>query len=185
MEDEKIVSLFWDRREEAIACTKQKYGKLLYSVAYRILHSREDSEECENDTYFSAWNTIPPKRPDSLTAYLCSICRNRAMNRYEYYRAEKRNVAVTEVFEELGEMVAEGSQVEDRYQAEELGRAISRFLWSKDRKKRGIFVARYYFAASVKEIARAFGVSSPAVKTALFRMRKELKAYLEKEGLYE
>lgn len=185
MEDERIVSLFWDRREEAIAHAKMKYGKLLYSVAYRILRNREDSEECENDTYFSAWNSIPPSKPDSLAAYLSSICRNRAINRYEYYRAEKRNVEMTEVFEEMEEMVAEREQVEGTYQAKELGRAISKFLWGKDRKKRGIFVARYYFAASVEEIVQAYGVSRSAVKTTLYRMRKELRRYLEQEGWYE
>ncbi len=185
MEDERIVSLFWARREEAIAHTKKKYGRLLYSVAYRILRNREDSEECENDTYFSAWNSIPPSKPNSLTAYLCGICRNRAINRYEYDRAEKRNVEMKEVFEEMREMAEEGDQVEDAYQAKELGRAISKFLMEKNQRKRGIFVARYYFAASLEEIAQAYGVSLSAVKTSLFRMRKELRRYLEQEGWYE
>lgn len=185
MEDKRIVSLFWDRREEAIAHAKKKYGRLLYSVAYRILRNREDSEECENDTYLCAWNSIPPGRPDSLAAYLSSICRNRAINRYEYYRAGKRNVAMTEVFEELEGMAAEREEVEGAYQAKELGRAISRFLWGKDRRKRGMFVARYYFAASVEEIVQAYGASPSAVKTTLFRMRKELRHYLEQEGWYE
>ena len=182
MEDERIVSLFWDRKEEAIAHTMKKYGRLLYSVAYRILRDREDSEECENDTYFSAWNSIPPNKPDSLAAYLSGICRNRAINLYEYYRADKRNVEMTEVYEELEEMVAEREHVEGEYQAKELGRAISRFLWGKDQRKRGIFVARYYFAASVEEIVQAYGLSPSAGPPTLFRLREELKNHFKRGG---
>lgn len=182
MEDSELLALYLQRSEEAIAKTGEKYGRLLFSIADRILKNREDAEECENETYLRAWNAIPPKEPDPFFPYLGKIARNLALQRYEYYTAQKRSAQLTEIFGELEECAADLESVESRFSAQELGRAISAFLRGADREARLLFVRRYWYADSVKELAARFGFSESKVKTSLFRTRNRLKLYLEKEG---
>ena len=182
MEEKEIIELFWQRKEEAIQVVQKKYGKLCMHIANNILHNREDAEECENDSYLKLWNSIPPKSPLPLMPYLCRIVRNLALNRYEYNHAKKRDGGIEEIFEELEETVASSSQVEDGLWYGELVQEIDRFLNGKSREHRRIFLARYYFAASIGEIAQKYEVSESKVKSVLFRMRKELRAQLERGG---
>lgn len=182
MEDRELLALYLRRSEEAISGTKQKYGRLLFSIANRILNSREDAEECENETYLRAWNAIPPKRPEPFFPYLGKIARNLALHRYEYYGAEKRGTAAEELFWELEECIAAPESTESHFSAQELGRMISDFLRKTDREARVLFVRRYWYADSVKELAARFGFSESKVKSSLSRTRKRLRIYLEEEG---
>ena len=92
MEDLHILELYRARDEQAIARTEEKYGRLCHTVAMNILGSREDTEECVNDTWLQAWNAIPPESPTRLGAYLCRITRNLAINHYRADRREKRGM---------------------------------------------------------------------------------------------
>lgn len=182
MKEEEIIDLFWQRKEEAIQVLQKQYGKLCYQVAYNILNNRQDAEECENDGYLRLWNSIPPKRPLPLMPYLCRIVRNLALNRYAYNHAQKRGGEIEGIFEELEETVASMERVEDTLWTKELMGEINRFLGERKLQQRRIFLARYYFAASIGEIADRYGISESNVKSALFRMRKDLKEQLERGG---
>ena len=182
MREEEIIDLFWQRKEEAIQILQKQYGKLCYQVAFNILNNRQDAEECENDGYLSLWNSIPPKRPLPLLPYLGWVVKNLAFYRYAYNHAQKRGGEIEGIFEELEETVASLEQVEDALWTKELLEEINRFLEGKKVQQRRIFLARYYFAASIGEIAGRYGISESKVKSALFRMRKDLKAQLERGG---
>lgn len=183
MEDKDIIALYFNRSEEAVRETSVKYGHFLQSLSYRILHNREDAEECENDTLTVAWNTIPPTRPDSLPAYLGRIARNLSLDRYDYYKAGKRNREMDVLFSELEDCLSAGNQVEEAFEAGELAGMINDFLRSSKREAREIFVRRYWYADSLKTIASSCKISEGKVKTVLFRMRKQLKEYLEERGV--
>ncbi|HBA96865.1 MAG TPA: RNA polymerase subunit sigma-70 [Lachnospiraceae bacterium] len=182
MEESEIIELFWQRKEEAVCVVKEKYGNLCMHIANNILHNRQDAEECENDGYLKLWNSIPPNRPLPLMPYLCRIVRNLALNRYEYNNAQKRGGSMDEIFVELDETIASSHHVEDELWYSELVQEINIFLQNKKKEQRRIFLARYYFAASIKEIAQKYELSESKVKSVLFRMRKDLKAQLEEEG---
>lgn len=181
MEDTKIVDLYWARSEQAITETKNKYENLLFSVANNILFAQQDVEECVNDTYFGAWNAMPEARPTFLSAFLCRITKNLALKRYEYLTAAKRNCNMEVSLNELENVLA---GVEPEQNDEELANAISAFLRKEGYEARNIFVRRYFFYDSIKDIAERFQMNQNTVKTVLRRTRIRLKKYLEKEGLY-
>lgn len=183
MEDSRIIDLYFERSEEAITRTAEKYGRLCRSIALRIVGSYEDAQECENDTYVAAWNAMPPTRPHILSAFLSRISRNIALNRYEYNKAGKRNSQFDLVLDELEECLASSYSVEDTYIAGEVAGMINSFLEKMKTETRVMFVRRYYYADSVKEIAERLAVSESKVKTTLFRVRQELKDYLEAQGV--
>lgn len=183
MEDSRIIDLYFERSEEAITRTAEKYGRLCRSIALRIVGSYEDAQECENDTYVAAWNAMPPIRPHILSAFLSRISRNIALNRYEYNKAGKRNSQFDLVLDELEECLASSYSVEDTYIAGEVAGMINAFLEKMKTETRVMFVRRYYYADSVKEIAERLAVSESKVKTTLFRVRQELKDYLEAQGV--
>ncbi len=183
MEDDKIIDLYFERSEEAITQTAEKYGRLCRSIAMHIVGSYEDAQECENDTYVAVWNAIPPTRPNIFSAFLSRISRNIALNRYEYNKAGKRNSQFDLVLEELEQCLASSCSVEDTYIAGEVAGMINAFLEKLKTETRIIFVRRYYYADSVKEIAQRLGIGESKVKTTLFRVRQELKAYLEEQGV--
>lgn len=183
MEDSRIIDLYFERSEEAITRTAEKYGRLCHSIALRIVGSYEDAQECENDTYVAAWNAMPPTRPHILSAFLSRISRNIALNRYEYNKAGKRNSQFDLVLDELEECLASSYSVEDTYIAGEVAGMINAFLEKMKTETRVMFVRRYYYADSVKEIAERLAVSESKVKTTLFRVRQELKDYLEAQGV--
>lgn len=183
MEDSRIIDLYFERSEEAITRTAEKYGRLCRSIALRIVGSYEDAQECENDTYVAAWNAMSPTRPHILSAFLSRISRNIALNRYEYNKAGKRNSQFDLVLDELEECLASSYSVEDTYIAGEVAGMINAFLEKMKTETRVMFVRRYYYADSVKEIAERLAVSESKVKTTLFRVRQELKDYLEAQGV--
>lgn len=184
MEDRQIVDLYWARSEDAISETANKYGKYFKSIAYNILHNAEDCDECVNDTYFNAWRAMPDKRPDALAAFLGRITRNLALNRWESYSAEKRGAGQTPlVLEELHECVPGANATERTVDDLMLAEVFNRFLESLPVKTRRIFVRRYWYLSSVREIAADFGLGESNVKMTLLRARKKLKSLLEKEGI--
>ena len=184
MKDREIIELYWMRNEGAITATAEKYGSYCHTIAYNILRNKEDAEECANDTYLGAWNSIPPQRPSRLSIYLGKITRNLALNRYKRYTAEKRGHGqVVLALSELEACVPSETPVEQTIEENELAAAIDRFLYAKPKLNRNIFVRRYYHLYAIRDIADAYGMSESKVTSLLFRMRNELRRFLEKEGI--
>ena len=183
MEDHEIIELYWARTEQAISETSQKYGNRLYSLAHHILRSEEDSEECVNDTYHAAWKTIPPKRPDHFFAYLAKITRNFSLDVLDKRKAQKRNALVVELSEELENCISSPDDCERRLEGREIGEAINGFLDTQPKAVRIVFVRRYWYFDSLKEISRNYGMSEGKIKSILFRTRNALRSYLEQEGI--
>ena len=180
MEDRDIIEMYFARDEKALAATSVKYSGYCGSIAMNILSSREDTEECLNDTWLRAWNSIPPHRPNLLRVFLGKITRNLALDRYKARTAEKRvggEFALS--LDELDECVG---AVDERESAE-IGESISRFLRTQPKETRSVFVCRYFYCDSIADIAKRFGISEAKVKTMLFRTRSKLKIYLEGEGI--
>ena len=185
MDDREIVALYWARSETAIAETGRKYGSYCRSIARGLLPREEDCEECVNDTYLRAWETIPPRRPDTLSTYLGKITRNLALDRCRYGGREKRGGGQAPlVLEEIGDCVPGPDSAEALLDRVALADCFDRFLASLPREKRDIFVRRYWFFSSIEEIARDFAVSESRVKMILLRARGQLKDALEREGLW-
>ena len=184
MDDCSIIALYLDRSENAISQTAQKYGRYCHYIAYNILQDDLDSEECVNDTYLRTWNAIPPQKPNNLRTFLGKIVRNLALNRYEKRTAEKRGFGQTALLlDELSECIPSADsteQMEDSLLVKEL---LNRFLRSLDPKERKMFVRRYWYASSVREIAKTYGLTENAVTVTLYRTRQKLKKVLEKEGV--
>ena len=183
MEDSQIVQLYWDRNQNAINETAIKYGKYCTTIAKNILVSHEDAEECVNDTYMNAWNSIPPERPKVLRAFLGKITRNLAFNKYKHEHAGKRGGGeMSVVLDELAECISGRDSVEDEVVSKELAKEIENFLASLSETKRRIFVCRYWYADSVAKIAKQYGMKENAVSMMLSRLRKGLQTYLEERG---
>lgn len=181
MEDTKIVDLFWQRDQSAITQVDRKYGKYCYAIAYGILSSREDSEECVSDTWHKAWQAIPPEKPTHLQAFLGRITRNLALDRYGYNHAKKRNVHLEAVMDEYWQCIPNGDMpLEDQVALKAL---INGFLASLDKQTRVVFLRRYYYVCSVKDIAKSLGLSESNVSVILHRTRSKFKEYLQKEGI--
>lgn len=182
MEDSKIIDLYFRRDEEAIRQTESAYGGKLYTLAYRILLLREDSEEAVSDTYLKAWENIPPTRPQFLYAYLAKICRFIALGKLDWRNAAKRKAEVVELSAEM-ELCIPDPAGERAELSRELGQLLNDFLGTLSDENRRIFLRRYWFADSIAEIAQQFGLGESNVKTKLMRTRTALRAYLEKEGV--
>lgn len=184
MEDSQIIDLYWQRSENAIAETSAKYGKLLRKIALNIVGNFSDAEECENDTYVATWNAIPPTRPNILSAFLGKIARNIALNRYEYNKAQKRNNEFDLVLSELEECIASKSTVEESVEEGLVASMLDEFLEGLKKETRVIFVRRYWYSDSVKDIAKRMQISESKVKTVLFRTRNQLQDYLAERGVF-
>lgn len=183
MEDKEIVELYWARNAHAISETASKYGGYCRSIAKNILGSSEDAEECVNDAYLHAWDSIPPHRPGNLAAYLGKLTRNLSFDRYRYLQADKRHSGEMElVLEELAECVSGADSVEQELDGKELIRTINTFLDTLPRKKCRIFLCRYWYAIPVSEIARRFGMTEGNVSVTLNRIRNQLRTYLTERG---
>ena len=183
MEDFEIVELYWDRNENAITQTDRKYGKYCRKIAFSIVNDREDMEECVNDTYLQTWNSLPPQRPERLSTYLGKICRNISINLYEKLTAEKRGGNETDAcLDELSELIGGSSEVEEQLDLTVLTDLINKFLRRCEKQARTVFVQRYWYMMSVKEIAKENRMSDSNVKMTLSRTREKLKLYLEEEG---
>ena len=182
MTDFEIVALYWQRSEEAIACTIQKYGRYLLRLAANILRIHEEAEECVNETYLSAWNQLPPDRPERLLPYLGRITRCLALNRYDYLNAQKRSADFTLQLSELEDCLPSPDSAEQQYESSELAAAISAFLRTQSEEDRNLFVRRYWYSDSIRQIAERYGLRENTVKSKLLRIRRRLKCNLEKEG---
>ena len=184
MEDRKIVDLYWQRDENAIPETAAKFGGYCRTIAYNILSDAEDAEECLNDTWLRAWNTMPTNRPNKLAPYLGKLSRWISLTRLREKTSLKRGGGETElVLDELAEAVDSGADVEKAVELKELNAALRRFLKNLGETERQVFLARYWFIASIAEIAEKFGFSESKVTSMLHRTRKKLLAYLKEEGL--
>lgn len=182
--DEAIIDEYFARDEQAITSTSSKYGAYCGSIAYNILENREDAEECVNDTYLSAWNSIPPTRPTSLSAFLGKITRNGAIGMLRKYGTLKRGGSrYTAALDEIADSLSSPDDIENDINGRVLTEAINRFLGGLGDEKRNIFIQRYFYLDSVSEIASYYGLRESKVKTSLFRTRNALCSYLEKEGL--
>ena len=182
MEDSKIIDLYFERSEDAIKETDIKYGKYCRTIAYNILYSNEDSEECLNDTYMGAWQAIPPQRPLNLKAFLTTIAHRVAINRYNKSKSQKRIPSnLTSALEELDYMLGEDS-INSEIDAKRLGEIISAYLKTLSKRQRYIFMSRYYMAEPIEKIASDLSVSKSTVNKEIVSIKVGLKNALEKEG---
>ena len=183
MDDAKIVQLYWDRNEQAISVTANKYGNYCTSIAINILGNREDAEECVNDTYMNAWNSMPPHRPNILSTFLGKIVRNLSFNRYKHNTADKRGGGeLPVVLDELSDLVSGKDDVEQESKHKELVKSIDAFLDTLSPEKRSIFISRYWYTDSISEIAVRHGMNDGAVSMTLNRLRLKLHNYLLERG---
>ena len=182
MEDDEILALYLARSENAITETACKYGKLCLGISFGILHDRRDSEECLNDTWLAMWNTIPPKEPNPFRAYLCRVVKNLSIKKYEYNHAKKRRGEYEASLDELEDCISSRKDIEDSVMQKELIKAVNHFLSELPKEKRILFLRRYWFMHSLKDIARDNHISEKALSMRLARMRGELKEYLGQEG---
>ncbi len=183
MEDSAIVELYHRREERAIAETDKKYGGLCRSIALRLLGVREDAEECVNDTWHAAWNQMPPDRPQALGAFLGRITRNLAISRWRRDHARKRYDGMEVLLSELEDCVPAPGTVEEAVERRRLARAVSRWLDGLEDGDRWLFIRRYWYGDAVKELAAARGMGANALSQRLLRLRKDLRAFLEAEGV--
>ena len=182
MEDEKIIDLYWERKDEAIMETQAAYGRQLQTIAQRIVQSYEDAEESVNDTYLKTWEIIPPQRPTYFYAFLASICRHLSFHRVDWKKAAKRNAEIVTLSEEL-ELCIPDTRREQEMEAKEIARALSAFLNGLPQETRRIFLRRYYHADTIAEIAARYCLTESKVKMQLSRTRAKLCTYLEQEGI--
>ena len=183
MTDSQIIALFWERNEDAIQETDAVYGRRLYAISDKILHSHQDAEESVSDTYMRAWETIPPQRPNYFFAYLAKICRNCSLSRLQWNSAAKRNAEVVSLTQEMENCIPDRSY-ERKLEGEEIGRVLNAFLDSISLESRLIFMRRYWYTDSIAEIAARYSISEGKVKTQLHRTRNKLQLFLAKEGIY-
>lgn len=183
MTDERIIELFFARSERGIEELDTKYGATCHRVAQNILGNKEDAEECVNDAYLGVWNSIPPKKPSLLSAFLFKILRNLSITRYHANTAQKRNSFYDIALDELGETISTEESVEKECSQKELTNAIEGFLDTLTRENRVIFVRRYWFSESYTEIAKRTGLTEKNISVRLTRIREKMKEYLSERGI--
>ena len=182
MEDNRIVELYWQRDEAAIAHTQKKYGPYLHKIAWNILSDREDAGESVTDTYLAAWNSIPPQRPGVLATYLGKLTRRISIDRYRKKTADKRGAGEYALcLEELGDYIGKDTTAQ-QLELQALADSIAAFLRRQNAETRNVFVCRYYYMDSVKDIAAKSRITEAKVKVLLYRTRQALKNHLEEEG---
>lgn len=182
IDDEKIIELFFERSEQAIQELDNKYGKICHNFSYNILNNRQDAEECVNEAYLGVWNAIPPANPTPLLSYIVKIVRNISLHVYWKNAAVKRNSIYTIALQEMESCIPDSSTIEDEMEAKELARIIENFLDTLTVENRVIFVRRYWFFDSYKDIAKFVGLSEKNISVRLTRIREKMMQYLiEKE----
>ena len=183
MTDEGIVNLYWDRNEAAITETDLKYGRYCFSISYNILSNKEDSDECVNDTYNAAWNSMPPQRPVFLSSFLGKIVRNISLNRYKENKTQKRGGSQIElILDEIGDVASDMPGPDDRVIQTQMVKAINEFLAGLPAEKRIMFVRRYWYADDIGAIAKRMGMSANNVSVEIRRVRLKLRGYLIERG---
>lgn len=183
MTDERIIELFFARSERGIEELDTKYGATCHRVAQNILGNKEDAEECVNDAYLGVWNSIPPKKPSLLSAFLFKILRNLSITRYHANTAQKRNSFYDIALDELEETISTEESIEKECSQKELTNAIEGFLDTLARENRVIFVRRYWFSESYTEIAKRTGLTEKNISVRLTRIREKMKEYLSERGI--
>lgn len=183
MQDSDIIALYHARNEQAISESSGKYGKYCLSIAHNILHNMQDAEECVNDTWLRAWNSIPPARPDSLQLYLGGITRHLSLDRYRSAHREKRGGGeMVLALDEIGEVACPGTDVQSQAEESEFYEVFNRFLWTLPERDCNVFIRRYYYIDSIDTIAVRYDLSPSNVKKILSRTRAKLLGHLRKEG---
>ena len=183
MEDTAIIDLYWARDEGAITASDAKYGGLCRGLSLDILDSREDAEECVNDTWRRAWDTMPPQRPGSLRAYLAKITRNLSIDRWRVRRAEKRGSGLETLLTELDDCLPAAPSAEEVTEAKETAQAIDRWLDTLSPADRTAFLRRYWYGQPVSQVAAQAGCSPNSMTKRLGRLRDGLRRALEQEGI--
>ncbi len=184
MEDKSIIEMLWERSKEAVDALSRKYGGYCYSIAYNILSSREDSEECVNDTYFKVWNVIPPNRPQNFPGFLGKLVRSLALDRVRLRTRKKRGGGQYEaVLSEFAETLSSNESVERHIEDEEVAAALNRFIAALDEESRTVFVMRYFGFYSIEAVGKKIGGNENRVQYLLRKTRTALKKFLEKEEL--
>jgi len=183
VDDLAIVELYHSRDERAIAESDKKYGALCRAIALRLLGFREDAEECVNDTWHAAWDTMPPERPQALGAFLGRITRNLSISRWRRDHAQKRYDGMQVLLSELEDCVPAPGTVEGALERQQLAQAISTWLDGLEREDRRLFIRRYWYGDPVKALAAERGMAANALSQRLLRLRKDLRAFLESEGV--
>ena len=178
MLDEQIIELFFNRSGNAIDELDKKYGKVLHKLSYNILNDRLDVEECLNDSYLGVWNTIPPERPNPLLTYVCKIVRNISLKRYHSKTALKRNSTYDIAMSEVENYILAPNSVESEIEAKELAALIENFLDTLSVENRVIFMRRYWFSDTYKEIADRVGITEKMVSMRLTRIRRQMREFL-------
>lgn len=182
MDDAAIIALYWARDEDAIVQTQRKYGPYCRTIAQNILGSPEDAEECVSDTWHNAWNAMPPQRPDSLGAFLGRIVRNLSISRWRREKAQKRYAGLEAQLSELEDCLPAPGWVEETVEGRELTALLEHWLEELRQEDRILFLRRYWYGVPVKDLAKARGMGANQMAKRLLRLRKDLKAYLEREG---
>ena len=182
MTDRQIIALFFARSEDAISALREKYGALCRRIAMNILRNESDAEECESDTYLRVWETVPPTDPDPLSPFVLRITRNLALDRYRYNHAARQYGGGDAMLSEMEEILAAPDGAESEALRAELSRCISDFLRTLRAEDRKLFVRRYWYGDDMAALATLFGLSENSAAVKLFRLRRKMKAYLEKEG---
>ena len=184
IDDEKIIDLFFERSEQGIRELDNKYGAICHNLSYNIVNNRQDAEECVNDAYLGAWNAIPPARPNPLLSYIVKIVRNISLKIYWRKEAAKRSSHYTIALEEIEACIADQKTVEDEIEARELARIIEDFLDTLTVENRVIFMRRYWFSDSCKDIAEFVGLSEKNISVRLTRIRQKMKSYLAEREVF-
>lgn len=185
VDDAQIVDMYWNRDPGAIQQTENKYGPLLWSVAYNILCDAQDCEECQNDTYLRVWNAIPSTRPASFAGYVVQVVKRIAINRYKEKSRQRRIPSqLTISMEELKKSISSGVTVEEEYDAKELSQMITDYLWSLNERQRHLFIDRYYMLEPVEKTAAELHISMQTAYRELEKIKQGLKKYLEGNGVY-
>lgn len=186
MTDQEIIELYMSRSENAITETKARYAEYCYVIAYQILGNHEDSEEILNDTWYGAWNAIPPTKPSSLRAFLAKISRQLALKKRREQLALKRGKGeVAACLEELEANIADEKTIEREANRNLLKEALNDFLGMLSEQERNVFICRYWYFDTINEIATRFGFGESKVKMMLLRTRKKLFNYLKTEGFID
>jgi len=183
MTDIQIVDLYWNRDENAIAQSDLKYGSYCRKIAYNILCNIEDTNECVNDTWFRTWENIPPQRPDSLSAFFGRIIRNLSISRYRTNHAKKRYDGITTLLSELEDCIPSKSSTEKTVELKLLTEIIEKWLTNLSKDDRALFLRRYWYGDAVKNLAKECGTSENQMAKRMYRLRNDLKAVLEQEGI--
>ncbi len=183
MDDLEIIELYWERNERAIKETNTKYERLLYKISYNILSNHEDSQECVNDAYIKAWKSIPPERPRSFTAYLGRIVRNLSIDYWNKNRAQKRYSGGDILLSELQDCIPSSNTVWAEIESKILSEIISNWLYTLPKEDRILFVRRYWYGDSIKELALRTDTTPNKLASHMYRLRANLKDMLEKEGV--